>query len=215
MLLHDALQLNLGKALVGAKYDKTSLEKSLSVKKTDEDGEETTTTENTASEGDAANGWSVETAADGKSFDLTLPALEAGESYTISGLISKSGEWHTDHTITWTVKLNQNNADLTGTVLRDFFGGTDEANELKNQEAKMKRVAPGTNINDVTSVDVHLPYYFGYKDGIENGTPLDGRDNAYYEFSYTTPDTPMLGNGNAAWNRAYLITGHRRFGAGQ
>lgn len=207
VLLHDALQLNLGKALVGAKYDKTSLEKSLSVKKTDEDGEETTITENTAPEGETANGWSVETAADGKSFDLTLPALEAGESYTISGLISKSGEWHTDHTITWTVKLNQNNADLTGTVLRDFFGGTDEANELKNQEAKMKRVVPGTNINDVTSVDVQLPYYFGYEDGIENGTPLNGLDNAYYEFSYTTPDTPMLGNGNAAWNRAYLITG--------
>lgn len=64
----------------------------------------------------------METAADGKSFDLTLPALEAGESYTISGLISKSGEWHTDHTITWTVKLNQNNADLTGTVLLALGG---------------------------------------------------------------------------------------------
>ena len=203
VLLHDALQLNLGKALVGAKYDENSLKVSLDVEKNGNDK----IYENTAPEGETANGWSVKTAADGKSFDLTLPALEAGESYTISGLISKSGEWHTDHTITWTVKLNQNNADLTGTVLRDFFGGTDEANELKNQEAKMKRVAPGTNINDVTSVDVHLPYYFGYKDGIENGTPLNGPDNAYYEFSYTTPDTPMLGNGNAAWNRAYLITG--------
>lgn len=247
VLLHDALQLNLGKALVGAKYDENSLKVSLDVEKNGNDK----IYENTAPEGETANGWSVKTAADGKSFDLTLPALEAGESYTInyscdledadklrsdfvvrntatasagkgdtrtevtsnqiqytiSGLISKSGEWHTDHTITWTVKLNQNNADLTGTVLRDFFGGTDEANELKNQEAKMKRVAPGTNINDVTSVDVQLPYYFGYKDGIKNGTPLGGLDNAYYEFSYTTPDTPMLGNGNAAWNRAYLITG--------
>lgn len=203
VLLHDALQLNLGKALVGAKYDENSLKVSLDVEKNGNDK----IYENTAPEGETANGWSVKTAADGKSFDLTLPALEAGESYTISGLISKSGEWHTDHTITWTVKLNQNNADLTGTVLRDFFGGTDEANELKNQEAKMKRVVPETNINDVTSVDVQLPYYFGYKDGIENGTPLNGPDNAYYEFSYTTPDTPMLGNGNAAWNRAYLITG--------
>ena len=247
VLLHDALQLNLGKALVGAKYDENSLKVSLDVEKNGNDK----IYENTAPEGETANGWSVKTAADGKSFDLTLPALEAGESYTInyscgledadklrsdfvvrntatasagegdtrtevtsnqiqytiSGLISKSGEWHTDHTITWTVKLNQNNADLTDSVLRDFFGGTDEANELKNQEAKMKRVAPGTNINDVTSVDVQLPYYFGYKDGIENGTPLNGPDNAYYEFSYTTPDTPMLGNGNAAWNRAYLITG--------
>ena len=247
VLLHDALQLNLGKALVGAKYDENSLKVSLDVEKNGNDK----IYENTAPEGETANGWSVKTAADGKSFDLTLPALEAGESYTInyscdledadklrsdfvvrntatasagegntrtevtsnqiqyaiSGLISKSGEWHTDHTITWTVKLNQNNANLTGTVLRDFFGGTDEANELKNQEAKMKRVVQGTNINDVASVDVQLPYYFGYKDGIKNGTPLDGPDNAYYEFSYTTPDTPMLGNGNAAWNRAYLITG--------
>lgn len=203
VLLHDALQLNLGKALVGAKYDENSLKVSLDVEKNGNDK----IYENTAPEGETANGWSVKTAADGKSFDLTLPALEAGESYTISGLISKSGEWHTDHTITWTVKLNQNNADLTGSVLRDFFGGTDEANELKNQEAKMKRVVPGTNINDVTSVDVQLPYYFGYKDGIKNGTSLGGPDNAYYEFSYTTPDTPMLGNGNAAWNRAYLITG--------
>lgn len=203
VLLHDALQLNLGKALVGAKYDENSLKVSLDVEKNGNDK----IYENTAPEGETANGWSVKTAADGKSFDLTLPALEAGESYTISGLISKSGEWHTDHTITWTVKLNQNNADLTGTVLRDFFGGTDEANELKNQEAKMKRVAPGININDVTSVDVQLPYYFGYKDGIKNGTSLGSLDNAYYEFSYTTPDTPMLGNGNAAWNRAYLITG--------
>lgn len=207
VLLHDALQLNLGKALVGAKYDENSLKESLNVTKTDENDQKTEIEENNVSEGETANGWSVKTAADGKSFDLTLPALEAGESYTISGLISKSGEWHTDHTITWTVKLNQNNADLTDTVLRDFFGGTDEANELKNQEAKMKRVAPGTNINDVASVDVQLPYYFGYKDGIKNGTSLDGPDNAYYEFSYTTPDTPMLGNGNAAWNRAYLITG--------
>lgn len=137
VLLHDALQLNLGKALVGAKYDENSLKVSLDVEKNGNDK----IYENTAPEGETANGWSVKTAADGKSFDLTLPALEAGESYTISGLISKSGEWHTDHTITWTVKLNQNNADLTGTVLRDFFGGTDEANELKNQEAKMKRVA--------------------------------------------------------------------------
>lgn len=141
VLLHDVLQLNLGKARVGAKYDENSLKESLNVTKTDENGQKTEIEENTAPEGETANGWSVETAADGKSFDLTLPALEAGESYTISGLISKSGEWHTDHTITWTVKLNQNNADLTGTVLRDFFGGTDEANELKNQEAKMKRVA--------------------------------------------------------------------------
>lgn len=137
VLLHDALQLNLGKALVGAKYDENSLKVSLDVEKNGNDK----IYENTAPEGETANGWSVKTAAEGKSFDLTLPALEAGESYTISGLISKSGEWHTDHTITWTVKLNQNNADLTGTVLRDFFGGTDEANELKNQEAKMKRVA--------------------------------------------------------------------------
>ena len=181
VLLHDALQLNLGKALVGAKYDENSLKVSLDVEKNGNDK----IYENTAPEGETANGWSVKTAADGKSFDLTLPALEAGESYTInyscgledadklrsdfvvrntatasagegdtrtevtsnqiqytiSGLISKSGEWHTDHTITWTVKLNQNNADLTGTVLRDFLGGTDEANELKNQEAKMKRVA--------------------------------------------------------------------------
>lgn len=141
VLLHDALQLNLGKALVGAKYDENSLKESLNVTKTDENGQKTEIEENNVSEGETANGWSVKTAADGKSFDLTLPALEAGESYTISGLISKSGEWHTDHTITWTVKLNQNNADLTGTVLRDFFGGTDETNELKNQEAKMKRVA--------------------------------------------------------------------------
>lgn len=137
VLLHDALQLNLGKALVGAKYDENSLKVSLDVEKNGNDK----IYENTAPEGETANGWSVKTAAEGKSFDLTLPALEAGESYTISGLISKSGEWHTDHTIIWTVKLNQNNADLTGTVLRDFFGGTDEANELKNQEAKMKRVA--------------------------------------------------------------------------
>ena len=141
VLLHDALQLNLGKALVGAKYDENSLKESLNVTKTDENDQKTEIEENNVSEGETANGWSVKTAADGKSFDLTLPALEAGESYTISGLISKSGEWHTDHTITWTVKLNQNNADLTGTVLRDFFGGTDESNELKNQEAKMKRVA--------------------------------------------------------------------------
>lgn len=166
---------------MGAKYDENSLKVSLDVEKNGNDK----IYENTAPEGETANGWSVKTAADGKSFDLTLPALEAGESYTInyscdledadklrsdfvvrntatasagegdtrtevtsnqiqytiSGLISKSGEWHTDHTITWTVKLNQNNADLTGSVLRDFFGGTDEANELKNQEAKMKRVA--------------------------------------------------------------------------
>lgn len=64
VLLHDALQLNLGKALVGAKYDENSLKVSLDVEKNGNDK----IYENTAPEGETANGWSVKTAADGKSF---------------------------------------------------------------------------------------------------------------------------------------------------
>lgn len=68
VLLHDALQLNLGKALVGAKYDENSLKESLNVTKTDENDQKTEIEENNVSEGETANGWSVKTAADGKSF---------------------------------------------------------------------------------------------------------------------------------------------------
>lgn len=67
VLLHDALQLNLGKALVGAKYDENSLKVSLDVEKNGNDK----IYENTAPEGETANGWSVKTAADGKSFTAT------------------------------------------------------------------------------------------------------------------------------------------------
>lgn len=68
VLLHDALQLNLGKALVGAKYGENSLKESLNVTKTDENDQKTEIEENNVSEGETANGWSVKTAADGKSF---------------------------------------------------------------------------------------------------------------------------------------------------
>ena len=248
--LHDALSVDRGnntQVQVGAKYAQDTL--NIQVQKKTADG--TTTTVPEAEEAvettEAADGWKLE-GLEASDFTLSLPALEAGETYTvtyqseindrdkiygdftikntakassgrrededfyeteektqetsITGLITKSGSWNENtHTVTWTVTLNKNRADLTGCVLRDFLNGTNSTNELNGQSVTVQR-------NNGTEFTAALPYYFGYENGDPNGTRFadDEKDNAVYTFTYTTPDTPKENNGNQAWNRAYLIT---------
>ena len=237
--LHDELSISNqnGQVVTGAVYDENDL--IVSIVKKSSNGQETILEDNT---------WKVENftsnGKQGSSFDLVLPAMKAGDVYTvvykcklndpdkikgdftvnnvatasaggkndyyvtpivgtmktsnvIDGLIAKKGSQNTtNHTITWTVELNKNRADLGGYCLRDFtYSSVNQVGksgtELKDVEVEIYHKE---NLNDSFTLwkKATLPYTF------------QAGENEIYQFVYTTPDIPTSGNNNAMRNRAYL-----------
>ena len=82
--------------------------------------------------------------------------------------VKKTGVKNPDSTISWTVTLNDNHADLRGWVLSDELNGTSYTGTVK--------IAPTGG----TSFNATLPYTFG-TDGADTNT------NASYTITYTTP----------------------------
>lgn len=232
--LNDELSIVKRKATVeiGAQYKADKID----LKVTKKDGEDVTEKCKLEIQGDP------DITKDGKKFVLTLPAMDAGDTYTIvyccsindpdkikgdfsvintakassggvetkpgtltysiGGLISKSvgkADYNTEkHTITWTVELNKNQADIAGYWLRDFMhSDKDAANELKTTVTYWKGTTDtnGKTTYGDTAYTGTLPFQFG-----ADGEP----DNAVYKFQYTTSDSPTAGKNNVVWNRAYL-----------
>lgn len=124
----------------------------------------------------------------------------SAQPFTVGGIIKKGADYDkTNHTITWTVTVNECQADIGGYYLRDFWNRANQASELKDKEVQMFLWDDAKNEwGDAQTV--RLPYYFGSEE-----------NHGYYKFVYTTPDTPRndsqsTSGSNKAWNRAYLTT---------
>lgn len=125
--------------------------------------------------------------------------------FTDMDYIGKSKESDIKGTIELSGTVSQLKADDDGKVELDFNKDVRFEMTVKPKPVDLSIVKKGIQ-KDVANNKITYQVTVSTEEGTQ-GTSLGGLDNAYYEFSYTTPDTPMLGNGNAAWNRAYLITG--------
>lgn len=95
--------------------------------------------------------------------------IESESSVDVSfNTVKKTGVENPDNTISWTVTLNDNHADLRGWVLSDELNGTSYTGTVK--------IAPAGG----TSFDAPLPYTFG-TDSADTNT------KASYTITYTTP----------------------------